>query len=141
MPIAFVDKKYLASGADVLDAKYIAKESFVAKCPPQERERWTDANGGSHPVYYPYRVMTVEFMTSAMDDAMLDTFRAWFTSRYTSGTRMLPITAWCADEGAYITQNCDMIEFEPIHDRRLNATDGNAYQSFTIKLRGRGGTV
>lgn len=141
MSIAFIDKKYLASGADVLDAKYIAKESFVAKCPMREIERWTDANGGSHPVYYPYRILNVEFMTAAMDDAMLDSFRSWFTTRFSVGTKKLSITAWCADEGAYITQDCDLIEFAPIHDRRLNATDGNAYQSFTVKLQGRGGTV
>lgn len=141
MSIAFIDKKYLASGADVLDAKYIAKESFMAKCPPQERERWKDANGGVHPVYYPYRILTIEFMTSPMDDSMLDTFRSWFTTHFTSGTKKLSVTAWCADEGAYITQDCDLVEFAPIHDRRLNATDGNVYQSFTIKLQGRGGTV
>ena len=141
MSLTFVNGKYIASGNDVLDANYIAKESFIAQCPLQELDRWTDANGGSHPVYYPYRTLTVEFKTSPMTDAMLDTFRAWFTSRFSSGTKKLPITAWCADEGTYITQDCDLIEFAPAHDRRLNSTDGNVYQAFTIKLQGRGGTI
>lgn len=141
MAISFIDGKYLASGASILNANYIAKETFTATCPPQEIERWKDANGGFHPVYYPYRILTVEFMTAAMTDSMLDDFRSWFSSKYLSGGKVLPITAWCADEGAYITQDCDLIEFAPVHDRRINAQDGNVYQSFTIKLRGRGGTI
>lgn len=139
--MAFVDEKYLASGASVFDATYIAKESFVATCPLNERERWVDANGGEHPVYYPYRILTVEFATAQMTDSMLDSFRTWFTSRFTAGTKCLSITAWCADEGAYITQNCDLVEFAPIHDRRIDKTSGNVYQSFKVKLQGRGGTV
>lgn len=141
MSILFTDKKYLASGADVLDANYIAKESFLATCPLREIERWTDANGGTHPSYYPYRILTVEFITSPMTDTMLDTFRKWFTDRFVANTHTLSITAWCADEGKYITQNCDLTEFEPMHDRRLNSTDGNVYQQFNVKLQGRGGTV
>ena len=141
MSLTFVDGKYLASGNDVLDANYISKESFIARCPLHELERWVDANGCSHPEYYPYRIMTVEFTTCAMTDSMLDSFRSWFTSRFSSGTKKLSITAWCADEGAYITQDCDLIEFAPVHDRRLNSTDGNVYQEFKIKLQGRGGIV
>lgn len=141
MSLVFVAGKYLASGNDILDAKYIARESFKAVCPLQESSRWKDANGGIHPEYYPNRILTVEFSTSAMTDTMLDTFRKWFTDRYTTGTKMLSVTAWCADEGNYITQNCDMVEFAPIHDRRINATDGNVYKTFKIKLQGRGGTI
>lgn len=139
--MAFVDEKYIASGSDILDANFIAKESFVATCPLNERERWRDANGGEHPVYYPYRILTVEFSTSQMTDSLLDDFREWFTDKFTSGTRCLSITAWCADEGAYITQDCDLVEFAPVHDRRLNEDDGNVYQSFKVKLQGRGGTI
>ena len=139
--ILFTDSKYLASGADILDANYIAKESFSATCPPREIERWTDANGGDHPTYYPLRILNVEFITSPMTDAMLDSFRKWFTDHYVGSTHMLSITAWCADEGKYVTQNCDLVEFAPIHDRRLNSTDGNVYQAFNVKLRGRGGTL
>lgn len=141
MSITFIDSKYLASGADILDATYIARESFVATCPLQELERWKDANGGEHPVYYPYRIMTVEFTTSPMTDSMLDTFRKWFTDRFASGTHKLSITAWCADEGKYITQDCDLVEFAPVHDSRINSTDGNVYQAVEVKLQGRGGTV
>ena len=136
----FINTKYIASGNDILDANFIAKESFSAACPLRERARWTDANGGEHPEYYPYRIMTVTFTTSAMTEAMLDTFRAWFSSRYYSGTHCLSITAYCADEGKYITQDCD-VSFAPVHDRRLNATDGNAYQPISVTLTGRGGTV
>ena len=141
MSLIFVDKKYIASGNDVLDAKYIAKESFVATCPLKEAGSWMDANGGRHPNYYPYRVLTVNFTTAQMDDTMLDSFRSWFTTRFTAGTKKLSITAWCADEGAYITQDCDLVEFAPVHDSRLNATSGNAYKAFKVKLEGRGGTI
>ena len=141
MSLTFVDKKYIASGNDVLDASYIAKESFVATCPLKEAGSWVDANGTRHPVYYPHRVLTVNFSTSPLDDTTLDTFRSWFTTRFSSGTKKLSITAWCADEGAYITQDCDLVEFSPVHDRRLNSTDGNAYKSFKVKLQGRGGTI
>lgn len=141
MSILFTDKKYISSGVDVLDAKYIAKESFTATCPLQEIERWKDANGGVHVSYYPYRILEVKFTTSPMSDSMLDTFRKWFADRFTTGTHMLSITAWCADEGKYITQNCDLAEFAPIHDRRLNSTDGNIYQQFNVSLKGRGGTI
>ena len=141
MSLVFTDKKYIASGADVLDANYIAKETFVATCPLQERDRWKDANGGEHPVYYPYRILEVEFETCQMTDTMLDTFRKWFKDRFSAGTHKLSITAWCADEGAYITQDCDLVEFAPVLDSRLNSTAGNAYQSFAVKLQGRGGTI
>ena len=78
MSLTFINGKYIASGNDVLDANYIAKESFVARCPLQEQGRWTDANGDTHPEYFPHRILTVEFMTSPMTDSMLDTFRSWF---------------------------------------------------------------
>ena len=139
--MAFVDKKYIASGDSVLDANYIAKESFVATCPLKEVGSWTDANGGRHPEYYPYRILNMEFSTPQLTDSMLDSLRSWFTARFASGTKKISITAWCADEGAYITQDCDLIEFAPMHDRRLNSTDGNAYSSFKITLLGRGGVI
>lgn len=141
MSLTFVDKKYIASGNDVLSANYIAKESFSAVCPLREAGSWMDANGTRHPDYMPTRVLTVTFSTPQLDDAQLDTLRSWFTTRFSSGTRKVSITAWCADEGSYITQDCDLVEFSPVHDRRLNSTDGNAYKSFKIKLQGRGGTI
>ena len=141
MSLTFVDKKYIASGNDVLSANYIAKESFVATCPLKEVGSWVDANGTRHPEYYPYRVLTVSFTTPQLSDTMLDTLRSWFTSRFASGTKKISITAWCADEGAYITQNCDLVEFAPVHDSRLNSTDGNAYKAIKVKLQGRGGAI
>lgn len=136
----FIDGKYIASGNDILDANFIAKESFRAVCPPKVRSTWTDANGDEHPEYYPHRQLRVSFTTSPMTDEMMDDFIAWFSSKYTAGTRCLSITAWCRDEGAYITQNCD-VAYEPIHDRRISAAQGNVWMPMSVTLTGRGGAI
>lgn len=136
--MAFTANNYIASGNDILSARFIGKNSYKASCPPQVSDTWTDANGGQHSEFYPYRILNVTFTTPQLTDEMLGQLITWFKSHYISN-RCLNITAWCPDEQKYVTQICD-VTFDIIQDT-YTQSKGNIWQQVIVTLTGRGGTV